>query len=231
MVRLLLIRHGQTPSNVLGILDTAIPGPGLTELGERQAAALPSVLAVESIAAIYVTRLTRTHLTAAPLAAARGLEPIELPGTHEIQAGDLEGLSDWPSVKSYLGTMLAWGTGNPEQRMPGAETGTEFLARFDASIRTVQQQHPDETVAVFCHGAAVRLWTQVRTRNIEDDFTVYVELDNTGIVVLDGEVPDDGSRGFDLVEWRGTAAAGLVDEAADDVTGDPVDEQLEDPRH
>ena len=26
-VRLLLIRHGQTPSNVLGLLDTALPGP------------------------------------------------------------------------------------------------------------------------------------------------------------------------------------------------------------
>jgi release factor glutamine methyltransferase len=38
-VRLLLIRHGQTPSNVLGLLDTAPPGPGLTDLGVEQAAA------------------------------------------------------------------------------------------------------------------------------------------------------------------------------------------------
>jgi probable phosphoglycerate mutase len=226
VVRLLLIRHGQTPSNVLGQLDTAIPGPGLTELGERQAAALPSVLGVEQIAAIYVSQLTRTHLTAAPLAAARGLEPIELSGTHEIQAGDLEMRSDWPSVRQYLGTMLAWGTGEPERRMPGGETGTEFLARFDAGIAEVQAQHPDETVAVFSHGAAMRLWTQVRTRNIDDDFTVHVELDNTGIVVLEGGILDDGGRGFELIEWRGTAAAGLVDESADDVTGDPVDEQF-----
>ena len=34
-MRLLLIRHGQTPSNVLGLLDTAVPGPGLTDLGDR----------------------------------------------------------------------------------------------------------------------------------------------------------------------------------------------------
>lgn len=227
-MRLLLIRHGQTPANVLGILETAIPGPGLTELGERQAAALPSVLAVESIAAIYVSQLTRTHLTAAPLAAARGLEPIELPGTHEIQAGDLEGRRDWPSVRRYLSTMLAWGTGHVDERMPGGETGTEFFARFDASIRSVQDQHPDGTVGVFCHGAAMRVWTQVRTRNIDDDFTVHAELDNTGIVVLEGGILDDGGRGFELVEWRGTAAAGLVDESADDITGDPVDEQLAD---
>ena len=35
-MRLLLIRHGETPGNVLGQLDTAHPGPGLTDLGERQ---------------------------------------------------------------------------------------------------------------------------------------------------------------------------------------------------
>ena len=30
-MRLLLIRHGQTPANVRGELDTAAPGPGLTD--------------------------------------------------------------------------------------------------------------------------------------------------------------------------------------------------------
>ncbi|BCW50626.1 hypothetical protein StoSoilB13_29680 (plasmid) [Arthrobacter sp. StoSoilB13] len=50
-MKLLLIRHGQTPGNVAGQLDTAFPGPGLTELGERQAAALPEALADESIQA------------------------------------------------------------------------------------------------------------------------------------------------------------------------------------
>ena len=34
--RLVLVRHGQTPSNVAGVLDTALPGPGLTEEGQQQ---------------------------------------------------------------------------------------------------------------------------------------------------------------------------------------------------
>ncbi len=78
VVRLLLIRHGQTPSErARGAEHGRSPAPGSPSWG-RQAAALPSVLAVEQIAAIYVSQLTRTHRTAAPLAAARGLEPIEL---------------------------------------------------------------------------------------------------------------------------------------------------------
>lgn len=65
-MRLLLVRHGQTPSNVEFLLDTAVPGPGLTALGERQAAALPEALADEDIEALYVSTLVRTQLTAAP---------------------------------------------------------------------------------------------------------------------------------------------------------------------
>ncbi|MCU1510800.1 MAG: histidine phosphatase, partial [Arthrobacter sp.] len=54
-MRLLLIRHGQTPGNVLGQLDTAHPGPGLTELGERQAAALARSLTNEQIDLLYAS--------------------------------------------------------------------------------------------------------------------------------------------------------------------------------
>ena len=72
-MRLMLIRHGQTPSNVLGLLDTNPPGPGLTDLGIRQAAALPATLAGCRIDAIYASNQPRAQLTAQPLAAARGL--------------------------------------------------------------------------------------------------------------------------------------------------------------
>ena len=67
-MRLFLIRHGQTPANVLGELDTAHPGPGLTELGTRQAAVIPDALRLESIDAVFASTLVRTHLTAQPLA-------------------------------------------------------------------------------------------------------------------------------------------------------------------
>ena len=79
-MRLLLIRHGQTPANVRGLLATARPGPGLTKLGRRQAGSLAEsmladAVAGEQIAAIYVSPLTRTAQTAAPLAASLGLDP------------------------------------------------------------------------------------------------------------------------------------------------------------
>ncbi len=63
-MRLLLVRHGETPSNVHHLLDTAVPGPALTELGEAQAAALPEALAGEVIEAVYASPLLRARLTA-----------------------------------------------------------------------------------------------------------------------------------------------------------------------
>ena len=41
----MLARHGQTPANVAKLLDTVLPGPGLTDLGRLQAEALGKELA------------------------------------------------------------------------------------------------------------------------------------------------------------------------------------------
>ena len=35
-MRLILVRHGQSPSNIERLLDTTSPGPSLTELGLEQ---------------------------------------------------------------------------------------------------------------------------------------------------------------------------------------------------
>ena len=196
-MRLLLIRHGQTPANVLGLLDTALPGPGLTELGRAQAAAIPGALASERIDGIYASQLVRTQQTAAPLARVRDeMHRVVLPGIHEIAAGKLEGRRDKRSIKKYLETVWAWGAGSPEVRMPGGADGHEFFGRFDADIARIAAKHdaahhPDATVAVFSHGAAIRVWSAARADNISPEFPGRTHLDNAGIVVLTGS-PAEG---------------------------------------
>ena len=86
MARLILVRHGQTRSNVHGLLDTAAPGAGLTELGRQQAAALVDVLAGERIDRIVASPLLRTQQSAQPIADTFGL-PIE-PDERVIEAGN-----------------------------------------------------------------------------------------------------------------------------------------------
>lgn len=218
-MRLLLIRHGQTIDNVNGAIGTVVPGPGLTALGVQQAQAVPAALAAESIDAIAVSSMRRTHETAAPLAAARGLEPVAFDGLREISAGDLEGLSDEESIRIYMTTLFTWWS-DFEARIPGGESGTEFHARFEGAIRELCSRHPDGTVAVFSHGAAIRTWAAWTATNIDAEFSRHHGLENTGIVILEGS-PEAGWR---AISWQDTPLGGpaLEDTAAPDPTGEAV---------
>lgn len=169
-MRLILIRHGQTTANVDFRLDTAIPGADLTDLGRRQAAALPEALADEDIEALYASTLIRTQHTAAPLAAARGLDVRVRDGIRELTAGDLEMLpGDTEPGHEYMRIVFAWAAGDTELRMPGGESGTEALARYDGVIAEAADSGA-RTVAMISHGAAIRMWTSARADNIDVDF-------------------------------------------------------------
>jgi broad specificity phosphatase PhoE len=223
-MRLLLIRHGQTPGNVLGQLDTAHPGPGLTELGERQAVALARSLADEQIDFLYASTLIRTQITAAPLSSVRGLKIEVLEGLHEIEAGSLEKLTDKESHLRYLGTVFGWADGELHRRMPAGPNGHEFFERYDASIARIAAAASGTaasggagTVAVVSHGAAIRVWAGLRAGNLEPGFAARHVLANTGIVALEGD-PDAGWR---LIHWDDSPVGGLalVDPAAEDPAG------------
>lgn len=221
-MRLFLVRHGQTPSNVAGWLDTGAPGPGLTELGRRQAAAVPTALHERAVDAVAVSPLVRTSETAAPLAAARGLEPVVIDGLQEIEAGDLEMRGDHESVRSYVMTAFAWARGEVTARMPGSEhDGTSFFTRFDRGVAQAAEL-ATEGVAVFSHGAAIRVWTSARVRGLDVALLEHTPLHNTAIIELDGD-PD---RGWDLVDWSPNPAGGpgLLSLVEEDPTGEPVDE-------
>ncbi|MCV9993183.1 histidine phosphatase family protein [Paeniglutamicibacter sp. ZC-3] len=110
-MRLILIRHGQTTSNVGHHLDTGEPGASLTDLGREQARALPAALAATTIEAIYASTLLRTQQTAAPLAAALGLEVGIRAGLREIPAGTLEMANDEASIEAYLSVAFGWADG------------------------------------------------------------------------------------------------------------------------
>ena len=197
-VRLLLIRHGQTPGNVLGQLDTAHPGPGLTDLGHQQARDLTTTLQNENIETLHSSTLIRTQLTAGPLSEARKLDIDVRTGLHEIEAGSLELRSDRDSIRQYLETIYAWGLGDLDTAMPGGPDGHAFFGRFDDEIAAISAAGSN-VAAVVSHGAAIRVWVSARANNIVPSFGAENNLDNTGIVVLDGSARD----GWTLVNWAG----------------------------
>jgi probable phosphoglycerate mutase len=210
--RLVLIRHGQTESNVLGLLDTEEPGAALTALGRQQAEAQPDRLAGERIDRIVASPLTRTRATAAPLAAALRLEVRLDLGLREVRAGSLELRADRDAHRTYLGTAFAWAAGDLQARVPGGqEDGVHFFARFDAAVEAALADVG--TAVVVSHGASIRTWATVRAANIAADYGAEHGLPNTGIVVLER---DAGT--WRAVEWQGERFS----DADADPTGAPV---------
>jgi broad specificity phosphatase PhoE len=221
-VRLLLIRHGQTSANVAGAVDTAIPGPPLTALGQAQAAAVPAALEGERIAAIHVSRLVRTQLTAQPLTRERRLATQVTPGLEEVSAGSLEMRSDPEGVQAYVHCLAAWMAGDLHRAMPGGTDGQAFWRRYDDAVAGIAGRHrPEETVAVFSHGAAIRVYTALATR-MPVEQAHELRLANTGMGVLEG----DPASGWRLQAWHADPLGGadLLDVAAQDVTGESADD-------
>ncbi len=185
-MRLFLIRHGQTPSNVIGALDTAVPGPALTVLGQQQASTVGALLAAEPIAAVYASSQLRAQQTADPLARHRAVPLRVRPGLREINAGELEMLTDRRSVMEYIETCMAWAAGDLDARIRGGENGHEAFGRFDEVIGEIAASGAP-SAALVSHGAMLRAWSGYAVRNLDAAFVAGRVLPNTGVVVLNGD--------------------------------------------
>ncbi|WP_432558184.1 histidine phosphatase family protein [Granulicoccus sp. GXG6511] len=220
-MRLLLIRHGETTANVAGALDTAPPGKPLTELGERQALAAGEVLEAEGIEALYCSDALRAQQTADHMAHVLGHRATVIGGLREVQAGEVEDRTDHDSIEVYLKTVIAWATGDLDARMPGAEDGHEFFARYDASIQQILAGG-HEVAALVSHGAAIRVWTALRA-TVADGIDTRADFNNTSCLTL-----ESNGAGWDLVDWKSDPLGGahLLDVSALDRTNEPPAEEL-----
>lgn len=202
-MKLYLVRHGQTIGNVRKSLDTALPGPPLTELGLEQANELAERLDGEPIVAVYASEATRAQQTAAPLAAKLGLDVQVVAGAYEVQAGALEGLSDPESVKTYLTTVEPWTRGDLSSSMPDGESGESVHARMTAAAAQIRAKHeqadPDGIAVLVSHGGAIRLAADWLSDNVRPEVANSALIPNTGVVVLEAV-----SGGWHCLRWVDT---------------------------
>jgi probable phosphoglycerate mutase len=159
----LLVRHGESEAAHPDRPFPLVGGhgdPALHPEGRRQAELLGRRLAAENaagntIGAIYVTTLRRTHETAAPLAAAIGIEPVVEPDLREVHLGDWEGgefrhrVAAGDPVFDRVRADERW------DHIPGAEPLDDFDRRVVAGITRVVAAHPDQRVVVVTHGGVI----------------------------------------------------------------------------
>jgi probable phosphoglycerate mutase len=200
-LKLYLVRHGQTEGNVRGALDTALPGPPLTELGQTQALALADSIGEEPIVAIYASQATRAQQTAAPLASRCGLDVQVIEGVKEVDAGDLEGHTDRESIITYMDVARAWTNGELGVAIPGGETGEQVRTRMLDAVGQLRAKHeqadPDGIVVLVSHGGAMRLSAEWLADNVPPEVANSGLIPNIGIVEFDS-LPGGG---WHCVRW------------------------------
>lgn len=201
-ITLTWVRHAQSLANAAGYISSTVPGPGLTALGDQQAAAVALTLDATAHDGIYVSDMIRTSLTAAPYAALSGLTPEVVGGVREITAGYLEGQTNTGADSLayevagllYSIPVAAWSLGLRALPVIFGETGNNFDARTSDAINTVYASG-DLSPVVFSHGATIQAWTLMNVSNP----VITGPLENTGIVVVTGN-PEDG---WTLQSWNG----------------------------
>ncbi|AVO39477.1 histidine phosphatase family protein [Pukyongiella litopenaei] len=155
---MLLIRHGESQPAVPGESFPMTGGhgdPALHPDGEAQARAVGERLKGETLAAIYVTTLRRTHQTAAPLAAHLGLTPVVEPDLREVFLGDWDGGEYRIRAANGDPAFARAKAGHEWGEIPGAETTAALHGRVRLGLERIAAAHADQRVAVFVHGGVV----------------------------------------------------------------------------
>ncbi len=201
---LTFVRHAESQANADGIINTQVPGPDITVLGQQQAEDVAALLAGNDYDGIYASDMVRTQQTAAPLAAILGEQVTVLPGLHEISAGIYEGSSEDTGLGrlGYALPPVAWTLGARSVSIPGSidPDGNGFEARMNDAVHMIYDSGDTNAVA-FSHGATIMFWTMMNVDNPDLGLLLSHQLDNTGVVVIQGN-PDDG---WTLVSWDGVA--------------------------
>lgn len=154
--RICMVRHGETAWNAEGRVQGQTDVP-LSATGEAQARALVGALATTRFTALYASDLARVRQTAAPSAAALGLELRLDARLRERHYGKFETYT-YAEVRERLPEDYArFKAKDPDYDFGSGESLRAFSARALACVREIAARHAGETVLVFTHGGVLEM--------------------------------------------------------------------------
>jgi probable phosphoglycerate mutase len=154
-VELVLVRHA-LPVRIDSTPDGSPADPGLAALGHEQAARVVAGLAGDEVTAIYSSPARRALETAAPVAAALGLELVIEPGLAEFDAAH----------SSYVPVEELKAAGDP--RWERLAAGDLYHPEIDpeafregviAGVERIASGHPGGRAVLFTHSGTINAYT------------------------------------------------------------------------
>jgi probable phosphoglycerate mutase len=151
LVKVILVRHGETDWNKSRRIQGGSSNPPLNERGRGQAEGLALRLRREKLQAIYASPLQRSLDTAKAIAYYHQLEVEIEPSLREIEAGQLEGVSASELGKRLSEFLTTSIKGKALPRAPGGESLLEVQERAWRAIQQLSRQYPDGVLALVSH--------------------------------------------------------------------------------
>jgi probable phosphoglycerate mutase len=151
-----MIRHGETAWNAEGRVQGQTDVP-LSPVGEAQSRALRAALAGERFAAAYASDLTRVRQTAAPAAAALGLELRLEPALRERHYGKFETLTYAEARERLPEDYARFRAKDPDFDFGSGESLRRFYERAVGCVGAIAARHAGAAVLVFTHGGVLEM--------------------------------------------------------------------------
>ena len=154
-MRLILVRHGETPWNKEGRFQGQSQ-IGLSEHGIMQAKRIPKALIPMKPEAIYTSPLTRTLMTAQEISRELPIPVVPLEGIKEADLGKLEGVTGQQMRTQYADIYNAWREDPSDVVFPGGESIRQLQDRAWRAFEDIEKTHREGIVVAVSHNFAIR---------------------------------------------------------------------------
>lgn len=185
MLRVYLVRHGQTAWNQVGRIQGHSDTP-LDEVGRRQAAQVARWLAerVRRPLGVYSSDLQRAFHTAQVIAEALNAPLLPEPALRERHWGLWEGLTSAEVQQRFPEHHFTYLYDPMVGTPPEAEPMGDFWARVQRFGQRLLQTYPDGEVVVVGHGGSLRI---LLCEALAGDVQTYrrIRLDNTSVSIVE----------------------------------------------
>lgn len=155
-MRLIVVRHGETPFNAQGRFTGQMDIP-LSARGEQQAEALGQRLSTVKLDVIVASDLQRARATAQAIARHHGLPVEEDADLREIAFGSWEGCTYAEVLAREEALVQRWQADPTAFPPPGGETVTQLHERVVRALARWHERYPQGTVVWAAHGGVIEV--------------------------------------------------------------------------
>jgi broad specificity phosphatase PhoE len=152
LLKVILVRHGETEWNIIRRIQGGNSDTPLNENGQRQAAGVAVRLKTEPVKAIYSSPLQRALHTAQAIAQFHhNLEIETRPSLREIMVGELEGMWGAEMKLRFDQLLCQYGNDRSLVKLPGGESLGDVQKRAWETFQEITGKHTEGTVVLVTH--------------------------------------------------------------------------------